>query len=136
LGVYGGSVPLDSEGRGEIPSLQPGTYQLRADAAGYAPVSLPQIAVPLPALALTLTPGGSLEIRRAPEAPPVSVRLMTASGQVYLASIYSSDGSIQLNGTVRRFDNVAPGSYTLSVNGGDGPRFEVREGEPTVVQLH
>ena len=29
--VYTGGVSLDSEGRGEIPSLRPGTYALRAD---------------------------------------------------------------------------------------------------------
>jgi protocatechuate 3,4-dioxygenase beta subunit len=136
--VYGGSVPLDSEGRGEIPSLQPGSYQLRADASGYAPVSLSSITVPTSALTLTLTPGGALTIKSGPETlalPQASVRLLGANGQVYLPSIYSNDGSIRLNGPVRLLENVAPGRYTVSLNGGDGPQVDVREGESAAVQL-
>ena len=33
-GFFTGSIPLDSEGRGDIPSLKPGRYSLIADASG------------------------------------------------------------------------------------------------------
>ena len=61
--AFAGSVSLDSEGRGEVPSLKPGVYEVRAESSGYAPVSLPGVAVPSRTVTLVLTPGGSLEIR-------------------------------------------------------------------------
>jgi hypothetical protein len=56
-------LSLDSDGRGEIPLLRAGTYRLRADSQGYAPVDVAQVAVPAPVVSLTLTPGGTLEIQ-------------------------------------------------------------------------
>ncbi len=44
--AFSGSVSLDSDGRGEVPSLKPGVYDLRAESSGYAPVRLPSIQVP------------------------------------------------------------------------------------------
>ena len=64
--AFTGSVSLDSDGRGEVPSLRPGVYELRAESSGYAPVSLPGVAVPSRSLSLLLTPGGSLEIQAGP----------------------------------------------------------------------
>ena len=61
--AFAGSVSLDSDGRGEVPSLKPGVYEVRAESSGYAPVSLPAVSVPSRTVTLVLTPGGSLEVR-------------------------------------------------------------------------
>ena len=34
--AFAGSVSLDSDGRGEVPSLKPGAYELRAESSGYS----------------------------------------------------------------------------------------------------
>ena len=93
--VYTGGVSLDSEGRGEIPSLRAGTYQLRADSQGYAPVNVPQIAVPAPAIPLVLTPGGTLEIQAGPVTlalPNASAKILYPNGTVYFPFLFSPDG--------------------------------------------
>lgn len=137
LAVYTSSVSLDGEGRGEIPSLQPGVYELRAGASDYAPVLLRGVAVPAPQLALTLTPGGTLEIKSGAETqalPNAQAQLLTADGQVYALSIFGG-GNIALNVPVRRLEYVALGRYTLVVQGGPTRSVEVREGETAVVNL-
>ena len=136
--VFAGSVPLDSTGRGEVPSLKPGSYELRVDSSGYAPVVRPGVLVPSTGLVLALTPGGSLEIRVGPETlarPQPRAFLYGPDGQPYSASIFSTDGAIPLGGAVRRLDNVAPGRYVLAVEGGARSDVEVREGGASVVRL-
>ncbi len=125
-------------GRGEVPSLRPGVYQLRAQAGGYAPLTLPAVTAPASGLLLTLTPGGSLEIQAGPETlarPDAAARLLLPGGQPYFYSAFSADGLIRLPQPVRRLDNVAPGSYTLQVVGGPARPVEVREGVLTTVAL-
>jgi protocatechuate 3,4-dioxygenase beta subunit len=136
--VFTGSVPLDSEGRGEIPSLRPGTYALRVEAQGYAPLSVAQVAVPAPSIPLVLTPGGRLEIQAGPVTlalPNASARILHADGTLYFPFIFSPDGLIRLTNPIRRLENVAPGSYVLAVEGGARKAFEVREGGQVVVSL-
>jgi protocatechuate 3,4-dioxygenase beta subunit len=136
--AFAGSVSLDSEGRGEVPSLKPGVYEVRAESSGYAPARLPGVAVPSPAVKLMLTPGGSLEIRVGPQTltlPQPSARLLGADGQVYMWSAFTTDGKIRLNGPVRRLENVVPGRYVLEVEGGSRQDVEIREGMPTTVVL-
>jgi len=136
--VYTGGVSLDSEGQGEIPSLRPGGYALRASSQGYAPISVPQISVPSPSIALVLTPGGTVEIQAGPQTlalPSASARILYPSGAAYLPFIFSPDGLIRLTSPVRRLENVAPGSYVLAVEGGAQKAIEVREGGSTVVTL-
>jgi protocatechuate 3,4-dioxygenase beta subunit len=136
--VYTGGVSLDSEGRGEIPSLRAGTYQLRADSQGYAPVNVPQVAVPAPSISLILTPGGTLEIHAGPETLALansSARILYPSGAVYFPFLFSPDGLIRLSNPIRRLENVAPGSYVLAVEGGGRKPFEIREGGSTVAAL-
>ena len=119
--AFAGSVSLDSEGRGEVPSLKPGVYEVRAESSGYAPVSLPGVAVPSRTVTLTLTPGGSLEIRVGEQTlalPQPTARLLGADGRVYMWNAFTTDGKIRLTAPVRRFENVAPGRYTLEVEGG------------------
>jgi protocatechuate 3,4-dioxygenase beta subunit len=135
--VFAGQVPLDSSGEGEIPSLKPGTYTLRLAAAGYAPLAL-DVAVPSAPLDLALTPGGSLEIHAGPETlgrPGASARILTAAGAPYSPSVFSPDGRIPLSAPVRRVENVAPGRYTLVVEGGASRDFAVVEGGKVVVEV-
>ena len=49
-------------------------------------------------------------------------------------SAFSSDGKIRLSG-VRRLENVAPGSYTLEVEGGVRRDVAITEGGRAVVSL-
>ena len=129
--VFSGSVSLDSDGRGEVPSLRPGTYEVRAESSGYAPVSLPGVAVPSRTLSLLLTPGGSLEIQAGPATlalPQATGRLIGAGGRPYMWSAFTPDGKIRLTGPVRRLENVAPGRYSFEVEGGERREVTVSEG--------
>ena len=135
--VFTGSVPLDSDGRGEVPALKPGSYELRAESSGYAPVTRP-VGVPSSELTLALTPGGSLEIQIGPQTqalPQPTGRLIAADGHVYLPFIFSNDGKIRLGGPVRRLENVVPGRYTFEVEGGVRRDADIREGMPTAMSL-
>jgi protocatechuate 3,4-dioxygenase beta subunit len=136
--AFAGGVSLDSEGRGEVPSLKPGAYELRAESSGYAPARRPGVMVPSSAISLVLTPGGSLEIQAGPQTlalPEASARLVGADGLVYLWNAFTSDGKIRLNGPVRRLENVVPGRYALEVEGGVRREVDIREGVPSVVAL-
>jgi hypothetical protein len=120
-----------------VPSLKPGVYEVRAESSGYAPVSLPGVAVPSRTVTLVLTPGGSLEIRVGEQTlalPQPTARLL-GGGRVYMWNVFTTDGKIRLSGPVRRLENVAPGRYVLEVEGGARRDVEVREGVPTTVSL-
>jgi hypothetical protein len=135
--AFSGSVSLDSDGRGEVPSLKPGVYDLRAESSGYAPVRLPSIQVPSATLNLLLTPGGSLEIQAGPATlalPQPTGRLIGADQRIYMWSAFTSDGKIRLS-PVRRLENVAPGSYTFEVEGGVRRDLAITEGGRAVVSL-
>ena len=98
--AFAGSVSLDSEGRGEVPSLKPGVYEVRAESSGYAPVSLPGVSVPSRTVTLVLTPGGSLEVRVGEQTlalPQPTARLLGADGRVYMWNAFTTDGKIRLN---------------------------------------
>ncbi len=136
--VFTGSVSLDSEGRGDIPSLKPGRYEIRVGADGYASLILPGVAVPAPPLPVSLTPGGTLEIQSGPATlarAGASGRLLDSGGAVYYPFVFSPDGVVRLTGPVRRLDNVAPGHYTFAVDGGPRREFDLREGGTAVVSL-
>jgi protocatechuate 3,4-dioxygenase beta subunit len=138
IAVFTGSVPLDSQGRGEVPSVKPGSYELRVSSSGYAPVVRPGIMVPSSELAFALTPGGTLEIQVGPETRALSqprAQLSSADGRPYLPSIFSMDGMISLGGALRRLENVAPGRYVLAVEGVSRQEVQVREGALSVVAL-
>jgi len=139
--AFMGSVPLDSEGRGEIPALKPGRYTIVIDASGYAPVTLENLQAPVPQVAILMTPGGTVEIRAGQTtlaAGAASFSVLTASGKPYAYSINAPFGRLDLTPQtpVRRLENFSPGSYTLSVKGaGSGKPFTVAEGRVTVVEL-
>jgi hypothetical protein len=135
--VFAGGVSLDSDGRGEIPSLRPGRYEIRLGADSYASTVLRGVTVPSSPLSVALTPGGSVEIQSGPQtlaAPNAAGRLLDSAGAIYYTSPFSPDGVIRLGG-VRRLDHVAPGRYTFALDGGVRRDVEVREGGSSVVAL-
>ena len=137
--VFSGGVTLDSDGRGEVPAVKPGGYQLRAESSGYATVDLPALTVPQATpLALVLTPGGSLEIAIGPQTlalPEPTALLLRADGRPCLWNAFTPDGTIRLSGPTRRLENVPPGRYTLQVAGGAGREVTVAEGGISAVAL-
>ena len=136
--AFSGSVSLDSEGRGEIPAVKPGVYEVRAQSSGYAAVSLPGVAVPSRTIALALTPGGSLEIQAGPQTlalPKPTARLLGPGGRPHAWNVFSPDGAISLGEAVRSLENVAPGRYTLAVDGGATRELTISEGGRTSVAL-
>ena len=137
--VFMGSVSLDSEGRGDIPSLRPGRYDVRIGADGYAGTVLRGVPVPAPPLTVALTPGGMLEIQSGPQTlamPNASGRLLDSAGGVYYTSPFSPDGVIRLGGSpLRRLDHVAPGHYTFALEGGLRRDVDVREGGSAAIVL-
>lgn len=136
--LFTGGVALDGEGRGEVPGLPAGSYEVRVDAGGYAPALLRGVAVPTPALGVSLTPGGTLEVASGPETlgrPGSRARLLGPDGLPYFVNIFSSEGWLPLGQPVRRFENVAAGTYTLAVDGGASRAVEVREGLTARVEL-
>jgi large repetitive protein len=135
--AFMGSVALDSDGRGEIPSLQPGSYQVALSASGYAPVFL-SVAVPSAALAVALTPGGSVELHVGPASlasGTAVVSILDARGLPYPLSLFGPAGSLTVSTPVRRLDNLAPGRYTAVVEGQKPVSFAVSEGGVVVVEL-
>jgi protocatechuate 3,4-dioxygenase beta subunit len=136
--AFAGGLSLDSEGRGEVPSLRPGAYELRAESSGYAPVVRPGVAVPSSIISLVLTPGGSLDIQAGPQTlalPEASGRLVGADGRVYMWNVFTSDGKIRLTNPLRRIENVVPGRYTFEVEGGVRREVTVTEGGRSLVTL-
>ena len=134
--VFGGPLALDSDGRGEVPSLKAGSYALRLDAPGYAPLTL-SVSVPSPTLEVALTAGGSLEVRSGPEtqARAPRARLVDAGGVPVAQSPFAPDGWVTLSGPGRTFAHLAPGSYTLFVEGGPTKPASVAEGGVAQVEL-
>lgn len=133
--VFRGPLSLDSDGRGEVPSLRAGPYSLRIDASGYAPLTV-SVNVPSPTVEVALTPGGTVEIHSGPEtqARAPRARLVDSHGTP-IAPPFSPDGWVILTGAARRFEHVAPGSYTLFVDGGPTKAVSVAEGGVAVVEL-
>jgi hypothetical protein len=135
--AFAGSVSLDGDGRGEVPALKSGSYELRAESQGYAPVRV-SVAVPSRTIPLTLTPGGSLEIQVGPQTlalPDPFGRLLGPDGQPYLPSVFSPDGRIGLGTAARRLENVGPGRYVLEVQGGVRRDVTITEGGRSTVAL-
>jgi hypothetical protein len=133
--AFSGNVSLDSEGKGEISSLAPGSYALSLFSDGYAPRSFPALQVPSPPLSVGLTPGGRVEIRT--EAP-LTGRLIDGSGAAYRMSPWRLDARVSAAPPVSSWEHLAPGSYQLIVSGPSGERsypFSVNEGRTTTVEV-
>jgi protocatechuate 3,4-dioxygenase beta subunit len=135
--LFGSAVGLDDQGRGEIPSLKPGSYKLYAQSSGYAPVEL-AVSVPSPTVPITLTPGGTVEIHAGSETlagGSANLQFLSANGRPYRFSAFGPGGGITLATPVRRLENIAPGSYSLVGAAGVSKSFHVQEGRTLVVEL-
>jgi protocatechuate 3,4-dioxygenase beta subunit len=135
--VFTGAVSLDGEGHGEIPGLPPGSYALTAQASGYAPVRIPNVMVPAPALKLAFTPGGSVEFRTTEE----YLAGGTKSGQIIsmngtpIGFGPGGPGSFRLSRLTQRLENLTPGGYRLVLDDGTTKSFEIAEGGLAVVTI-
>jgi 5-hydroxyisourate hydrolase-like protein (transthyretin family) len=135
--AFSGSVTLDSDGRGEVPALKPGSYELRAESSGYAVAVVRGVAVPSRAVSLLLTPGGALEIQAGPQTlalPQPEGVLAGADGLPCIWNPFTTDGRIRLSGPARTLENVPPGRYTLRV-GGASRDVTITEGGRAAVVL-
>ena len=136
--VFTGSITLDGNGLGEIPSLPPGNYTLMASASGYAVATIPGITVPSASVTVSLTPGGSVEIHSGPKtlaAGTAQMQIVTSAGVPYPLNLFSAGGTFAVSTPVRQINNLAPGSYILAVTGGSQQSFAVREGGVAIVTL-
>ena len=132
--VFSDVLALDVDGRGDLPSLPPGAYTLTVGASRYASRTF-AVSVPTPTLRVALTPGGLLEIHAGEKTTVLArLKLLTSSGDPCPVT-RSEDGTFVLGLPVLRFDNVAPGAYTLQIVGGDTRSLSVREGQTTLVEL-
>lgn len=137
--VFTGSVALDSDGRGEVPSLRPGVYELRAAASSYAPLFLPGVSVPSAALELRLSAGGTLEVRCGPQTqarPGARLRLIDGAGRPLLPTIFAAGPDVPLGQPLRRLENLPPGRYSIVLDvGGEPARVELHAGATSVLNL-
>jgi protocatechuate 3,4-dioxygenase beta subunit len=130
-------VPLDGEGRGEVTSLGPGRYTLAVAASGYAARVFEGVVVPGAPLPVALTPGGSVEVRPGEAARGKGeATLRNALGRPHPYRTWGTEGRVALPafGPVL-VENLAPGSYTLAVEGIAPKGFSVTEGGRTLVEL-
>ncbi len=133
--AYQGTVTLDANGKGEIPSLLPGRYAVYVFSAGYAAKALPSVTVPSDTIPIGMTPGGRLEIR--PTAP-TPARLADASGAIVLLSPFRLDGTLTAAPPVTVWEHISPGSYNLLTGSGEGQKgypFTIVEGQTTTLAL-
>jgi hypothetical protein len=136
--AYMGMVDLDSDGRGDIPSLEAGRYDVRISAGGYASTVLRGVTVPSPPIPVALTPGGSVDIQSGPQTqaiPNAAGRFLDSAGAVYFPSLLPPDGVVRLSGPLQRIKHVAPGHYTFALDGGVRRELDVREGGSAIVAL-
>jgi hypothetical protein len=130
-------VSLDGDGKGEVPSLKPGRYSLVVESGGYAAQRIEGVVVPAAPLPVALTPGGAVEIR-AGEASRAkgSATLHDALGRPHPLRAFGEEGRVVLPASgVATLGNLAPGTYTLAVEGVAPKAFTVTEGGRTVVEL-
>jgi len=130
-------VSLDGDGRGEVPSLKPGRYSVVLDSSGYAAQRWDGVVVPGAPFPAALTPGGSVEVRVGEASVgrgPATLR--NALGQPHPLRAFGEEGRVFLPASgPATITHLAPGSYTLAVEGVAPKGFTVTEGGRTVVEL-
>jgi len=132
---FSGAVTLDAQGDGEIASLAPGIYSLYVFSTGYAPRTVSPARVPSAPVAISLTPGGRVEVRA--ESAAVG-RIVDGNGMLYLSTPGSLDGRVAIAPPVTVWDHLAPGSYRLIVEGEGGEKaypFSVAERQTTGLEI-
>jgi protocatechuate 3,4-dioxygenase beta subunit len=140
----GAPIRLDGDGRGEVPSLSPGSYQIHFVPFGYrlAPLTL-SVTVPSPALDLPFTPGGSVTVTVGTEtaggAPAPQGRLVDAYG-FPVPVTFGRSGWFPLTVGDHPIQNVPPGACIFEVDRGSGSptriTVQVQSGPvPAVVTL-
>ncbi len=130
-------LSLDGDGKGEISSLRPGRYTLVLGSNGYATQVLEGVVVPGAPLPVVLTPGGSVEVRPGEASRAKgSATLLNALGLPHPYRSWGSEGRVSLPAAGSEvLENLAPGSYTLAVEGVAPKGFTVTEGARTLVEL-
>ncbi|MBP7674953.1 MAG: carboxypeptidase regulatory-like domain-containing protein [Thermoanaerobaculia bacterium] len=130
-------LTLDGDGKGEIAFLRPGTYTIVVAGSHYAPRTFENVGVPGPALQVTLTPGGMLELKYGPATIAKGfATVLDALGRPYAFRAYGPEGRITLTAAgYATIEGLAPGSYTLSVEGMEPKAFSVTEGGKALVEL-
>ncbi len=109
---------LDSAGVGEIPSLNPGAYSIIASSNRFAPATYDGVTVPGPALAVTLTPGGTLDIDVPAErlkGGPIACRVTSASGLPLAFRQWGRRGDLSLASASTHLTNFPSVSGTSRV---------------------
>ena len=135
--TFAGNLTLDGEGKGEIPGIPPGAYTVTAQASGYAPVRVPNVMAPSMVLRLAFTPGGAIEFRTTEDFlkdGPKSGQLVSLSG----APVGMGQGgpnSFRLARLTQRMENLSPGHYRLSLDGGIEKTFDITEGGVAIVTI-
>ncbi len=129
--VASSSVALDGQGVGEAPVVPPGVYTVYLGGSGYAPVRVDSAAVPGPAVAAALTPGGTLTVDVAAEKVAhgaLDCRFTGRGGQPLAWSVYANPGEYRLSAPSAQLRNFPPVSGTLSCPGSAPIPFTVTEG--------
>ena len=124
-------VRLDSSGRGEIPSLNPGSYSILASASGFASTVFDGVPIPGPALAVSLTPGGTLDIDVPPErltGGPLACLVVGPRGLPLAFRQWGNRGNLSLAGASTHLTNFPAVSGTLTCPGVAPVPFAVPEG--------
>lgn len=137
IDAFAGQVSLDGEGKGEIPGIPPGSYSVTAQASGYAPVRLPNVLAPSMVVRLAFTPGGAVEFRTTEEflsGGSKTGQLVSLSGAPVGMGPGGPD-SFRLGRLNQRMENLAPGAYRLTLEGGIDKTFEITEGGLAVVAI-
>ena len=135
--VLSSYVSLDGDGKGEIPSLKPGRYTLVLDSSGYAAQRFEGVIVPGAPFPAALTPGGTVEVRRGEALRGKGAATIRNSlGQPHPFRAFGEEGRVWVPASgIATIPNLAPGSYTLAVEGAAPKGFTVTEGGKTVVEL-
>jgi protocatechuate 3,4-dioxygenase beta subunit len=137
--AFVGNISLDGEGKGEIPGIPPGAYSIMAQATGYAPVRIPNVMAPTTVLRLAFTPGGAVEFRSTEEflaGGAKSGQLVSFSGApVGMGMNPGGPNSFRISRLTQRMENLAPGRYRLTLEGGIDKTFDITEGGVAVVTL-
>ncbi|MEO8359674.1 MAG: carboxypeptidase-like regulatory domain-containing protein [Vicinamibacteria bacterium] len=135
--AFTGPVTLDADGKGEIPGLPPGSYAVNAQTPGYAPVHIPNVMAPSTVLRLAFTPGGAVEFRTTEEflaSGAKNGQLISLSGsQIGMGG--AGPNPFRLSRLTQRMENLAPGSYRLTLEGGLDKTFDITEGGLAVVTI-